>query len=374
MNAQLNLSRVYLFIAVAMFSSAALAQVSINPLIPAPNETGMLLSGSIPQPTTAVGTPNVFTALNPPASTTVPTSTNSLVPMTTLPDKTLKLPPSPSVKSSTTSATTKTIPPGKAKTVSAIKDPVRAMQDEMPSLDDGVNQRVVWNKVPITVALRVGQERRITLPARMRIAVPPDLSRKLALLLVDDTAYVTATAPFEKIRLIAEDPVRGMVLLMDVSASKNNGSVAPITIHLPSANVREETIARNSANTNEEAGAPDYVTLTRFAAKQIYAPRRLATELPGVATVGYRSVSIKGLYRLGNLDARAIGAWRSDSHYVTAVKLTNLGNTPLELDPREVRGAWLTISFQHGRLLSKGDEADTTVMYLVSDAPFESSL
>lgn len=364
-------NRLCLLASIAMCTSVAVAQSSTNPLVPAPHENGMLLSSANPLPSLDVAAPSAITAATPPTTGNVSKSTNPLVPLTTLPDKTLRLPSTPPVKSTSVS---NTVAPGKVKKINLSKDPVRAMQDETPTVDDGVIQRLVWNKVPITIALRVGQERRITLPARMRIAVPPDLSRKLALLLVDDTAYVTATAPFEKIRLIAEDPVRGMVLLLDVSASKNNGSIAPVTIHLPNANVRDDTTIRNSAAGTEEAGAPDYVTLTRFAAKQIYAPRRLANDLPGVATVGYPSIPIKGLYRLGNLDARAIGAWRSESHYVTAVKLTNLGSAPMELDPREVRGAWLTISFQHGRVLSKGDEADTTVMYLVSDAPFESSL
>jgi integrating conjugative element protein (TIGR03749 family) len=388
MNAQLKLPlamnqipcAAWLLAAMMISGGVSAVEVATNPLIPAPVESGMLLSASSAAPSAAplMVSPTIMPStansglMTPPAAS----NTNPLVPMTAVPDKTLKLPVVQARKNNV--ATNSGAANVKSNAVVNRKDPVRAMQDEMPSLDDGVNQHVVWNKVPITVSLRVGQERRITLPARMRIAVPPDLSRKLALLLVDDTAYVTATAPFEKIRLIAEDPVRGMVLLMDVSASKNNGAVAPITIHLPNANAnsnaRDETAARNSNNASEEAAAPDYVALTRFAAKQIYAPRRLAADLPGVATVGYPSVSIKGLYRLGNLDARAIGAWRSESHYVTAIKLTNLGVAPLELDPREVRGAWVTITFQHGRLLSKGDEADTTVMYLVSDAPFESSL
>ncbi len=370
-----------------VWSNAVTAQIGTNPLIPAPTltpapaatpapatlSTPVSTSAAVVSPVAGAVSPSVW-PLMAPATAAVTPSANPLQPMTTIPDKTLKLAPATRSQKSATSGSVGASP--KSKAAMSRRDPVRAMQDEMPALDDGVAQHVVWNKVPITVSLRVGQERRITLPSRMRIAVPPDLSRKLALLLVDDTAYVTATASFEKIRLIAEDPVRGMVLLMDVSASKTGGDVSPVTIHLPNAdaNRREEATARNATSTSEESAAPDYVALTRFAAKQIYAPRRLATDLPGVATVGYPSVSIKGLYRLGNLDARAIGAWRSESLYVTAVKLTNLGVTPLELDPRDVRGAWVTISFQHGRLLAKGDEADTTVMYVVSEAPFESSL
>ena len=40
-------------------------------------------------------------------------------------------------------------------------------------------------------------------------------------------------------------------------------------------------------------------------------------------------------------------------------------------DADYVRGRWRAITFQHGRLLGKGSEADTTVVYLVCDRPFD---
>jgi integrating conjugative element protein (TIGR03749 family) len=304
----------------------------------------------------------------PLAAPPIPNTVNTLPPMRAEPNRSLRLSAAPERKMSTTT------PARAASAAKAVAQP-SAPGAPQPLLDgaadEAVTQHVLWNKVPIIVALRVGQERRVTLPARMRIAVPPDLSRKLALLLVDDTAYITATAAFDKIRLIAEDPVRGVVMLLDVSAHKTLGATGPLRIHLPGTAPTDD-VAVNSPLAAVEA--PDYVTLTRFAARQIYAPRRLATETPGVAAVTYQSRIVRGLYRGGNVVARAIGAWRSDQHYVTAVKLTNTDATALELDPREVRGAWLTVTFHHGRLLPQGDEADTTVVYLVSDAPFEASL
>ena len=62
--------------------------------------------------------------------------------------------------------------------------------------------------------------------------------------------------------------------------------------------------------------------------------------------------------------------WRSGPHYVTAVTLTNRSASPLVLDPRALKGHWLTATFQHNRLLSKESEAESTVVYLVSAVPF----
>ncbi len=67
-------------------------------------------------------------------------------------------------------------------------------------------------------------------------------------------------------------------------------------------------------------------------------------------------------------------AWRGNGLYVTAVKLINRTEQPQILDPRDLKGTWLTRAFQHHRLLPKGDEADTTAVYLISARPFDVSL
>jgi len=76
----------------------------------------------------------------------------------------------------------------------------------------------------------------------------------------------------------------------------------------------------------------------------------------------------------GAVEATPLIGWRANGLYITAVKLTNRTAEPQILDPRDLRGAWLTATFQHHRLLPKGDEADTTAVYLVSARPFELAL
>ena len=79
------------------------------------------------------------------------------------------------------------------------------------------------------------------------------------------------------------------------------------------------------------------------------------------------------LVRGGSVRAEPLVAWRAGELYLTAVKLTNRTDRALTLDPRRLRGAWLSASFQHNRLLPKGDESDTTAVYLISARPFEAS-
>jgi hypothetical protein len=74
------------------------------------------------------------------------------------------------------------------------------------------------------------------------------------------------------------------------------------------------------------------------------------------------------------VQATPIMAWRSGDWVVTAVKLKNLTPTELILDPRKLRGAWLTASFQHNLLKPAGDLRDTTALYLISHDSFARSL
>ena len=74
------------------------------------------------------------------------------------------------------------------------------------------------------------------------------------------------------------------------------------------------------------------------------------------------------------MTAEPLAAWRAGDLYLTAVKLTNRTDRPLTLDPRRLRGMWLSAAFQHNRLHKKGDEADTTAVYLISVRPFEAAL
>ena len=76
------------------------------------------------------------------------------------------------------------------------------------------------------------------------------------------------------------------------------------------------------------------------------------------------------LYHGGAVEGVPLVAWRANGLYVTAVKLTNRTEQALTLDPRNLRGTWLTATFQHHRLFPKGDEADSTAVYLISARQF----
>jgi integrating conjugative element protein (TIGR03749 family) len=127
-----------------------------------------------------------------------------------------------------------------------------------------------------------------------------------------------------------------------------------------------------TANHATDRGQFGYIPLTRFAAKQLYAPIRLVKDRPGIVRVPVSREAVDLLHG-GTVEATPVVAWRAGGLYVTAIKLTNRSEQPQTLDPRHLRGTWLAATFQHHRLLPKGDEADTTAVYLISARPFDVS-
>ena len=228
-------------------------------------------------------------------------------------------------------------------------------------------ERIEWKKIPIRVELTVGAERQVEFPASVKVGVPGNLQPLLRTQSVNGTVYLLAHAPFESTRVMVREIDGGQIYLFDISASKKPGQNHPLQVY-----VQEAGEPGGLNDDSAIASNISYVALTRFAARQLYAPARLLQDRPGIVRTPVARNAIN-LVRGGAIDATPLVAWRVGGYYLTAVKLTNRSNQPQTLDPRNLRGAWLTATFQHHRLLPKGDEADTTAVYLISARPFSVS-
>ena len=229
-------------------------------------------------------------------------------------------------------------------------------------------ERIEWRKIPIEVALKIGAERQIQFPAPVKVGVPGDLQSKLRVQSVSDTVYLEANAPFDPTRIVVQTREGDHTYLLDVDATDKTDPTPALAIVDPEI----KTAAENDDDSTLAASPRsllDPVILTRFAAQQLYAPARLLKAQPGIVRVPVSSAPVD-LLRGASLTAVPVIAWRAGSLHLTAVKLTNTSRTPLVLDPRALKGEWLTATFQHNRLLAAGSEADTTVVYLVSARPF----
>jgi len=261
-------------------------------------------------------------------------------------------------------------------------------------------ERLVWAKVPLSIRLPVGRERMVSFPVPVRVGLPPELGGDmLRTQIVDGTVYWVAAKEFKTSRVEVQATASGNVYLLDLSASSSSTATAPIEISLPETArpnattvVATKTAAsqgqgQGQTQTANPASVPsssiqppsppkeqDYATLTRMASQHLYAPARLHRMPEGVYQVSVGRAANDRLLRGGVAEATPVAAWRSGSLYVTAVKLRNLAGADVILDPRRLRGAWLTCAFQHARLAAHGDLRDTTSAYLISARPYEEAL
>ena len=232
---------------------------------------------------------------------------------------------------------------------------------------DNTPQRIAWHNVPIPVVLAVGEERRVQFRAPVSVAVPTSLQALLRTQTVNGTVYLLAHSVFAEARVLVRELDSGQTYLLDLSAT-HDANINQALIVEPRAE------SEHLATTQTAAGARThgYVSLTRFAAQQLFAPLRLASPLPGVARVPVHSESVL-LIPGDSIEATPLMAWRAGKLFLTAVRLRNRSAEPRLLDPRELRGQWLTATFQHARLLPAGSLADSTAVYLISAQPFAAS-
>jgi integrating conjugative element protein (TIGR03749 family) len=226
------------------------------------------------------------------------------------------------------------------------------------------------------VTLAVGRERHISFPAPVQPGVT-DTSRAaldglLRIQPVGDTLYLLARQPFAALRMLVSESGSGEVYLLDLKGVAQAG---------PETNAPLEVLAaerdRPTGDTDDEAtpaARHGYVALTRFMARQLYAPRRLARGLAGVSRQPLPGGLAVDLVRGGAVAAEPLAAWRSGGLHLTALELVNRSSQPVVLDPRDLRGEWLAATFQHARLLPAGDPANRTALYLISARPCEEAV
>ena len=243
-----------------------------------------------------------------------------------------------------------------------------------------------WERIPLALPLIIGQERIVFVDQNVRVGLPRHLVDKLRVQSTGGTLYLLAKEPIEPTRLQLQNMSTGEIMLVDIiatSGKSNQPALEPIKIVAGdnlaarygqlSPKAEDSKAANRSTEQNSDAAAPAQretplpVVMTRFAAQMLYAPLRTVEPVPGIAQVNLkRNMDLTTLLPTRPIEARALGAWRLEDLWVTAVKLRNTSSQPVALDPRELMGDFVTATFQHPYLGAKGDASDTTTVYLVT--------
>lgn len=239
-----------------------------------------------------------------------------------------------------------------------------------------------WERLPLAVPLKVGQERIVFIDRNVRVGVPASIGDRLRVQSAGGAVYLRANAPIEPTRLQLQDADTGTLILLDIAAEPpvdGEAELEPVRIvesnstparygdqpeGIDRAATRAQILASGQAARRE---TPVPVVLTRFAAQNLYAPLRTVEPLPGVMRVNLRrDMDLTTLMPTLPVRAVALASWRLEDQWVTAVRLTNSSSDQVMLDPRVLQGDFLTATFQHETLGPRGTPEDTTVLYLVT--------
>lgn len=250
---------------------------------------------------------------------------------------------------------------------------------------------VEWNRTPIGVVLEVGTEQQIRFEGKATVGVPAELAETgaLATLFVNDTAYWTARAPFDRRRLPVRLDATGEFVLFDVEAvpamETGFGPPEPLEVVV----VRPE---KRSTGTGGRQGRADVrtglVELIRFAARRDLGPARLVDRQAAIVAVRTDTADVTALYRhpdMARTAWRVRGQWTLRGLFVTSIEVRNTGVRPVDLDPRHFQfsagGAWngssrgfVAVGCARYALAPAGEEGSRTMVHVVTEQPFDAAV
>ncbi len=226
--------------------------------------------------------------------------------------------------------------------------------------DDRIDD-VYFAEKPIKMIISVKADSLIYFPNPVR--VKDDFANHAEIMVTNDVVLIKAKVVFESKKIIFQDLVTEQVYIFSVS-SGNGKSPRNIRVILPRKEESSEVVT-------SDGGA--YITLTQHAAMSLYYPDRYTPKTRGVRKVKLKK-GVADYFVSFNADAQPISSWKGFGLFITAIKITNLENETIRIDPRKhFRGEWLFLTPQHSWLGQESHNKMTTV-YVVSERPFWESL
>ncbi|MEW8439283.1 MAG: TIGR03749 family integrating conjugative element protein [Candidatus Thiodiazotropha taylori] len=238
--------------------------------------------------------------------------------------------------------------------------------------------RVIYRGDPIPISLSIGHERRITFDHPIYVDVPESLTT-LSTQIVGPDLYWKASSPFGSVRIVVGEEGGNRIYLINLTAVQQDYAAPQLVVSndrvvkYDSQGSKGQEVATAFNSKHSKIG---YGGLFRYSAKQLYAPERLReiSQLSNLNNAPIPEGRIHHLIRQHKVITEAIKAWQNDTHYVTALLVTNATLFPITLDPREIRGDILAARFQRNHLEPAGRMGDATTLFLISKRPLAESI
>ncbi|EZJ63237.1 TIGR03749 family integrating conjugative element protein [Escherichia coli] len=270
---------------------------------------------------------------------------------------------------------------------SLLRPAVMMMSLSVLSLTAQADELMKWERIPLNILLKVGQERVIFADKNVRVGFPPALNGKLRVQSTGGAVYLKADSAFPQTRVQLQDVESGEMILLDVTAGEK-GTTEPVRIVYDgdvstvsrAAGSDVQTVKSRSSNgkagmdngTQARRTEPRYaellpVLLTRYAAQSLYAPLRTLEPVAGIRpVVPHLPRQITTVYPSEPLTVSPVAAWAAGGRTVVALKLTSTVSRRIVLDPRALQGRFVAATFQHRWLGAAGTPEDTTMLYVVT--------
>ena len=239
----------------------------------------------------------------------------------------------------------------------------------VPAAGAGQPATLVWSGLPLPVHLKPDTHRLVIMPYPVEVLVPQALAPHLAVeitrpgYLLFRPAIAFAQTPVRVIRTDIEEPSEASAMILLVSASPaGDSNTLQIVDSLEATN--QDRLAAD-----QHPKMPAFVTLLRHAAQSLYAPKRLIPRLGPIQAVPAPTSAPPSLLRSRHGESfslQPVAAWRGFGYHIIAIELVNQSAIAVELDPRQVRGDWQAVSFQHPAVRASGSPRDRSVLYLIS--------
>lgn len=103
---------------------------------------------------------------------------------------------------------------------SLLRPAVMMMSLSVLSLTAQADELMKWERIPLNILLKVGQERVIFADKNVRVGFPPALNGKLRVQSTGGAVYLKADSAFPQTRVQLQDVESGEMILLDVTAGK----------------------------------------------------------------------------------------------------------------------------------------------------------
>lgn len=116
--------------------------------------------------------------------------------------------------------------------------------------------------------------------------------------------------------------------------------------------------------------SPQFRGMTNYAAQMVRTPNIQRPDSNQYKVLKVIPVAA-GLFNNPAIKTVPLNSWKKGSLYVTAVQLFNRSDRPVDIDAAQVKGNWLAAAVEDNRLDGNGKLKSVSMLYLVSDQPFE---